>query len=73
MTISIVEMEIPTAERVMVTDDTLSVVVYEEGDQSLGYLVYVTGPGGYPGPGPGQRLQVRDLCWLNPAAYRACW
>jgi predicted acetyltransferase len=54
-------------------DDTLSVVVYEEGGHTLGYLVYVTGPGGYPGPGPGQRLQVRDLCFLSPAAYRACW
>jgi len=52
---------------------TLSLLVYEEDGEPLGHLIYTTGPGDYPGPGPGQVLQVRDLVWLTPAAYRAFW
>ncbi|MHB8578043.1 MAG: GNAT family N-acetyltransferase [Dehalococcoidia bacterium] len=53
--------------------DALSVILYEEAGEPLGFMVYVTGPGEVSGPGPGQRLLVRDLCWLTPAAYRAFW
>ncbi|HEY7295513.1 MAG TPA: GNAT family N-acetyltransferase [Dehalococcoidia bacterium] len=53
--------------------ETLSVVLYEEHGVPQGYLVYVTSQGTADGNRPSQRLQVRDLCWLTPAAYRACW
>ncbi len=53
--------------------ETLSVVLYEEHGAPQGYVVYVTGQGPADGNRPSQRLHVRDLCWLNPAAYRACW
>jgi predicted acetyltransferase len=53
--------------------DSLTILVYEEDGVPLGSLVYVTGPGGFTDLGPGQRLQIRDLSWLTPAAYRAFW
>lgn len=53
--------------------DALSIVVYEEDGQPQGYCVYVTGPGGKDGPGPSQRLEIRDLVWLTASAYRALW
>ena len=52
---------------------TLSLLVYEEDRESLGYVIYTTGPGGFDGPGPRLALNVRDLVWLTPAAYRAVW
>jgi predicted acetyltransferase len=51
----------------------LSLLVYEEDGEPLGYVTYTTGPGNYPGPGPSQVMQIRDLAWLTPAAYRAIW
>ena len=54
-------------------DDTLTVLVYEESGQPLGYLAYTSGTGERRGRGPAQQLRIRDLCWLTPAAYRACW
>lgn len=53
--------------------EAMTILVYEEDGVPLGSLVYVTGPGHYSDLGPGQRLQVRDLCWLTPAAYRVLW
>jgi len=49
-------------------------VIYQEDGKPLGYLIYVmeSTPGG-DGPGPNQRLTIRDLVWLTPAAYRAVW
>jgi predicted acetyltransferase len=52
---------------------TLSLLVYEEDGEPQGYVAYTTGHGGYEGPGGDQLLQVRDLLWLTPAAYRAIW
>ena len=51
----------------------LSLLVYEEDGEPLGHVAYTTGPGHYPGPGPSQVLQVRDIAWLTPSAYRAVW
>lgn len=51
----------------------LSVVVYEEDGQALGYVIYTTGPGSYPPPGVGGVLNVREVVWLTPAAYIALW
>ncbi|HLZ71659.1 MAG TPA: GNAT family N-acetyltransferase [Dehalococcoidia bacterium] len=53
--------------------ETVSVVLYEERGVPQGYVVYATAQGPADGNRPSQRLQLRDLCWLNPAAYRACW
>lgn len=56
--------------------DTKSIIIYEEAGEPLGYAIYTTGPG-RPGsdrePGPSQRLEINDLIWLAPAAYRAFW
>lgn len=52
---------------------TLSLMVYEEDGEALGYVSYTTGRGAYDGPDVGQALNVRDLAWLTPAAYRAIW
>jgi len=48
-------------------------VIYEESGEPLGYVIYVITP--LPGQalGPRQRLAIRDLVWLSPAAYRAIW
>ncbi len=52
---------------------TLTLLAYEEDGEPLGYVIYSTGPAGYDGPGPRLRLEIRDLVWLTPAAYRAIW
>lgn len=53
--------------------ETLFISVYEEGGAPLGYVAYITGQGSPDGQRPSQYLRVRDLCWLTPAAYQACW
>lgn len=49
---------------------SLTKVVYQEGDEPLGYVIYtqesMEGPG-HP------RLTIRDLTWLTVPAYRAVW
>lgn len=50
-----------------------TIVVYEEGGEPQGYMVYSSGPGHFEGPGPGQEVHVQDLVWLTTAAYRAFW
>ena len=61
----------------MLTDpaagQTLSLLVYEEDGELLGYLAYTTGAGEGAGPGPSHTLNVRDIVWLTPSAYRAFW
>ena len=52
---------------------TLTLLVYEEDGEPLGYAVYTTGPGNFPGPGPSHLLTLRDLVWLTPSAYRGAW
>jgi len=50
--------------------NSLTKVVYQEGDEPLGYVIYtqesMEGPG-HP------RLTIRDLTWLTIPAYRAVW
>ena len=56
--------------------DVQSIIVYEEAGEPLGYAIYTTGParpGSASGPGPDQRLEIQDLIWLTPAAYRSFW
>lgn len=48
-------------------------VVYQEAGEPLGYVIYVLTPLPGPSAGPRQRLAIRDLTWLTPAAYRAIW
>jgi predicted acetyltransferase len=56
------------------TGGRLNKVVYQENGEPLAYLVYVMeSPPGGDSPGPTQRLTIRDLVWLTPAAYRAVW
>jgi predicted acetyltransferase len=55
-------------------DYTLSLLVYEEDGEPLGYVIYTSGQGpGDGGPGPRHAITVRDLIWLTPSAYRAIW
>lgn len=54
--------------------ETLSLLVYEEDGAPLGYVIYTTRQDDtVPEPGPSQKLAIRDLAWLSPAAYRAIW
>jgi predicted acetyltransferase len=49
-------------------------LVYEEDGEPRGYIIYTSGPSEqYEGPGPRQSVNVRDLVWLTPSAYRAIW
>jgi predicted acetyltransferase len=52
---------------------TLTLLVYEEDGEALGYVAYTTGLGSFDPPGPNIALTVRDLVWLTPSAYRAVW
>jgi predicted acetyltransferase len=52
---------------------SLTLLVYEEDGEPLGYVIYATGPGNLDPPGPRLALNVRDLVWLTPSAYRAVW
>jgi len=50
-----------------------TIAIYEENGETLGYGIYRTAPGHYPEPGPGQQLEIAEVCWLTPAAYRVFW
>jgi len=45
-------------------------VIYHEGDEPLGYVIYTVQPAAPPA---GNRLAIRDLVWLSASAYRAIW
>jgi predicted acetyltransferase len=45
-------------------------VVYREGGEPKGYMIYSVVRGVRPGD---QHLDIRDLAWLTPQAYRAIW
>jgi len=47
------------------------VAVYEEACEVLGYAVYSVQQGDFSAPGPTQKVQVKELIWLSPAAHRA--
>jgi len=48
-----------------------SKVVYQEGDESLGYVLYTIESAG---PGyPNQQLTIRDIAWLTHTAHQAIW
>lgn len=46
-------------------------VVYEEGGEPQGYLIYTAQPGS--AQVPGNSASIRDLAWLKSSAYRAAW
>lgn len=50
-------------------------VVYQEAGEPLGYVIYSVRNMREEGPShlSGQRLDIRDLVWLNAPAYRAIW
>lgn len=52
-------------------DPPFLVAVYQEGGRVLGYIVYTIGVYPERRPGPDQRITVRELVWLTPAAHRA--
>jgi predicted acetyltransferase len=52
---------------------TLSILLYEEDGEPQGYVIYTTGQGEFPPPGPNHLLTVRDIVWQTPAAYRGVW
>jgi predicted acetyltransferase len=52
---------------------TRTIAVYEEAGEPLGFAVYRSGPGTANGPGPSHYLDLAEICWLTPAAYRAVW
>ena len=55
-------------------EDFLNIAVYEEEGEALGYCAYVSGRDAESRhPEPYQRIEVRDLIWLNPRAYQALW
>ena len=47
------------------------VAVYEENGEMLGHAVYEVEQRRRETPGPNQRLNVWELCWLTPSAHRA--
>ena len=51
--------------------DVLYRVVYEEGNEPQGYVIYTLKHG--TGEPTTQRLTIRDLVWTTPSAYRAIW
>ena len=53
-------------------DEVLNRFIYEENGQPQGYIVYLIQPG-KTGMMPNQTVSIRDLVWLTPSAYRACW
>jgi len=48
-------------------------VLYEDGGQPQGYVVYTLEARNVPYGQPWQRVQIRDMAWLTPTAYRALW
>jgi len=48
-------------------------IVYQEAGEPLGYVIYTVQPQQEPGPGPGQRIAIRDFVWVTLSAYRAVW
>ena len=54
-------------------EETRSVLVYEEDGELQGYAIYRSGPGEAPWPEPSHKLEIDDIAWLTPQAYRAFW
>lgn len=52
---------------------TMNLVVYEENDEPLGYVIYVMSPQPAGGTMPRGQIEIRDLVWLNNHAYRSIW
>ncbi len=48
-------------------------VVYEEGGRPLGYVIYSLKGEKRPRGEPWQKIEITDLVWLTPQAYRALW
>jgi predicted acetyltransferase len=54
---------------------TQTILVYEEGGEPRGYMIYSSGQSARfsSEPGPGQDVHVADLVWLTIDCYRAFW
>lgn len=48
-------------------------VVYEENGRPLGYVIYVLKGKRRPHGEPWQQIEITDMVWLTPRAYRALW
>lgn len=48
-------------------------VVYEENGQPLGYVIYSLKGRKKPHGEPWQQIEITDLAWLTPRAYRSLW
>jgi len=53
--------------------DGRQAVVYEEDGDPLGYAVYTIGAYAERPPEPEQKVNVKDVVYLTPIAYRAIW
>jgi predicted acetyltransferase len=51
----------------------VTIIVYREAGEPLGYVIYSVEHDERPGRAMGQRLIIRDLVWLTASAYRAIW
>ncbi len=54
-------------------NEQLYKVVYEENGQPLGYVIYSLKGERRPHGEPWQKIEIADLVWLTPQAYRALW
>ncbi|MGD9142571.1 MAG: GNAT family N-acetyltransferase [Dehalococcoidia bacterium] len=62
-----------TVVRNFVPTNILVKVLYIEAGQPAGYIIYFIERDSRPGNVGGQRLNVTDLIWHSPMAYRAIW
>ncbi len=54
-------------------DVSLYRIVYEENGTPLGYVIYALTGRKVPHGQPWQHIEINDLAWITPKAYRAIW
>jgi predicted acetyltransferase len=54
-------------------DGALYRIVYEENGTPLGYVIYALTGRKVPHGQPWQHIEINDLAWMTPRAYRAIW
>jgi len=55
------------------SDMSLYRMVYEENGKPLGYVIYALTGRKVPHGQPWQHIEINDLAWMTPRAYRAIW